>query len=316
MLPDLRIAKYRFTLRALEETRLPRYKGSTLRGGFGYAFKRTVCFQKRAPSCASCLLKAHCPYAYIFETPPPPDAESFAVSEAPHPFVIEPPLDGQTLYRPGQLLPFDLVLVGRGINYLPYFIVAFRELGRMGLGRERGKFRLQTVEAVHPLTGERAPVYSAEDEMVQDSDLGVGCREVEEAARKLPQDRLRLRFLAPTRLKFRGRLVSRPDFPILLRSLLRRISWLCYFHGGGRWEADYGALLQKAQGVETALTDTRWVEWERYSTKQRQRMMLGGFIGEVEYRGQLAPFRPMVLLGSLVHVGKLCVFGHGWYEIL
>jgi len=323
MLEKLKIAKYRFALEALEELHLPPYKGSTLRGGFGSVFKRTVCFQREVRSCNGCLLKANCPYAYIFETPAPPDAEAFDVSEAPHPFVVEPPLDDRTVYRPGELLPFNLILVGRGINYLPYFIVVFRELGKKGLGRERGRFRLQGVEAVHPLTGERASIYSAEDELVCDHDLSVGYRELEGAAGKLPQGRLSLHFLTPTRLKHKGRYVSRPDFPILLRACLRRVSWLYYFHCGERWEADFQSLVEAAEGVETARMETSWVEWGRYSTRQRQRVGMGGFVGRAEYRGDastglstgLGAFLPVVLLGSLVHVGKLCVFGHGRYEI-
>ena len=44
-------------------------------------------------------------------------------------------------------------------------------------------------------------------------------------------------------------------------------------------------------------------------------MTLGGFVGEAEYVGELGPFLPLTLLGSLVHVGKACTFGHGWYEV-
>ena len=105
MLEKLKIAKYRFTLQALEELHLPRYKGSTLRGGFGHVFKRTVCFQKDMETCGACLLKNNCPYGYIFETSPPADAEVLRTySHVPMPFVIEPPLDRRTRYQPGDLL--------------------------------------------------------------------------------------------------------------------------------------------------------------------------------------------------------------------
>ena len=57
MLESLRIAKYRLTLDAVEELHLPAYKGSTLRGGFGHVFKRTVCFQKDVQSYEACLAK-------------------------------------------------------------------------------------------------------------------------------------------------------------------------------------------------------------------------------------------------------------------
>jgi len=172
------------------------------------------------------------------------------------------------------------------------------------------------VEAVHPLTGEAAFLYDAEDGSVRDCDLSVGYGEVEEAARRLPQKRLALRFLTPTRLKYRGELVTEPAFHVLLRSCLRRVSWLYHFHCGERWDADYAGLVEAAEGIETTLMDTCWVDWGRYSRRQRQDMNVGGFLGQVEYRGDLAPFLPVVLLGSLVHIGKLCSFGHGKYEVL
>ena len=316
MLNNLRIARYRFTLEALEELHLPPYKGSTLRGGFGHVFKRTVCFQKDAQSCDACLLKNNCPYAYLFETSPPPDAEVLRTySDVPLPFVIEPPLDRRTHYPPGDLLEFGLVLVGRAINYLPYFVVVFRELGRVGIGRGRGKYVLQRIAAVQPLDGTEALVYDGVDVIVRDEDLSVSYAEIEARARMLPHDRVTVRFLTPTRLKHEGKYVERPDFHILVRALLRRISSLSYFHCGERWETDYRGIIEQAKGVELAEARTGWVDWERYSRRQRQRMNLGGFVGQATYEGAIGPFLPLLVLGELVHVGKACVFGNGRYEL-
>jgi hypothetical protein len=39
----IKTASFSFNLKALEPIILPSCKGSTLRGGFGYAFKRVVC---------------------------------------------------------------------------------------------------------------------------------------------------------------------------------------------------------------------------------------------------------------------------------
>jgi len=319
MLSQFRVARYHFRLRALEETRLPRYKGGTLRGGFGNVFKRAICAYRdwRAQDCPACPLRDRCAYAYIFETLPPAEVEiAGKLSDAPRPFVLEPPLDRRTAYRAGDDLSFGLVLVGQGIPYLPYFIAVFQALGEAGLGRERGRFHLAEVEAVHPLSGETATVYRAADYFARDCDLSAGYAEVEAAARALPPDRLALRFLTPIRLKYGGRYVTDPLFHVLFRNALRRVSWLSYFHCGERWEADFAALIAAAEEVTTARMATRWVEWGRTSTRQRRHMTLGGFVGRAEYTGELAPFLPLMLLGSLVHVGKACTFGHGWYEVV
>lgn len=316
MLDRLRIAKYRFTLEALERLELPAYKGSTLRGGFGHVFKRTVCFQKDAQTCDTCLLKNNCPYGYLFETSPPADAEVLRTySDVPLPFVIEPPLDRRTRYQPGDLLEFGLVLVGKAINYLPYFVVVFRELGRVGIGHGRGKFVLQRIAAVQPLDGTEALVYDGVDVIVRDQDLSVGYAEVEARARGLPEGRVTVNFLTPTRMKHKGKYVERPEFHVLVRNILRRVSSLYYFHCGERWETDYRGTIEAAKRVRLAEAGTGWVDWERYSRRQQQRMNLGGLVGQATYEGDLPSFLPLLVLGELVHVGKGTVFGNGCYEL-
>jgi hypothetical protein len=44
-------------------------------------------------------------------------------------------------------------------------------------------------------------------------------------------------------------------------------------------------------------------------------MTLGGLLGSVVLRDVPAELRTVLLAGSLVHVGKACVFGHGGYAV-
>jgi hypothetical protein len=44
-------------------------------------------------------------------------------------------------------------------------------------------------------------------------------------------------------------------------------------------------------------------------------MKLGGIIGSAVLRGVPTDVRAVLLAGSLAHVGKACVFGHGGYRI-
>jgi hypothetical protein len=317
VLNRLRIASYRFTLKARDELHLPPYKGSTLRGGFGHAFKRVVCFQREVKTCQGCLLRESCPYAYIFETSPPSDAQVLRThSDVPLPFVIEPDTtDRRTTYQPGDTLNFDLVLVGKAINYLPYFILVFRELGNRGIGRGRGKYSLHEVQAVQPLNKAQEQIYSATDEMVCHSQLEVSFQDMERRAEEMPGDEVTLRFLTPARLKHEGKFISQPPFHVIVRNVLRRVSSLYYFHCGEQWEFDYRGTIEKAKGIRGIELNTRWVDWERYSGRQQARMKMGGFVGEAVYQGDLTEFKPLLVLGQLVHIGKACVFGNGRYEI-
>lgn len=327
MIPDaLTLSTYRLTLVARDPLDLPPYKGSTLRGGFGINFKRMVCFQPEGQRCQACLLRHNCPYPYLFESFPPPDAEVLSKNEyVTRPFVIEPPLDDRTDYRPGESLTFNLVLAGRAQQLLAYLVVAFQELGRItGLGRGRGKFRVSRVEALHPLSGETAPVYrESQPETILMPQLPVTAAQIEAEAAGLPADRLRLRFLTPTRLVHQGKMVADPPFHVLVRRLLDRVSSLSYFHCGERWEIDFKGLIDRAREVELAECHTDWMNVERYSGRQDARLSLGGFVGDVVYEGDpstgsgqgLTSFLPLLVLGSLVHVGKATVFGNGHYRI-
>ena len=152
-LSEFKFSRFLFFLKTLDPLRLPVYKGSTFRGGFGHAFKKVVCVN-RERICGSCLLKEKCVYSYVFETPPPSDTSKMRKYPfAPHPFIITPPLEEKRDYKEGDRLCFELTLIGKSIDYLPYFIYTFDELGRMGIGKGRGKYELEEVRAIQ--IGER-----------------------------------------------------------------------------------------------------------------------------------------------------------------
>ena len=159
MFESFRLAKFRFTVCARDQIRLPDYKGAVFRGGFGYAFKKVVCVVKGKP-CDACLLKQKCIYSYIFETPPPENAEILRLyPKVPHPFVIEPPLTEKQVFAPGESFSFHLILIGNAIDYLPYFIYTFTELGKQGIGQGRGRYDLVQVEGIG-LEGASVEIYT------------------------------------------------------------------------------------------------------------------------------------------------------------
>ena len=318
VLPNLQFAAYRFLLRAVDPIHLPPNAGSTLRGGFGTAFKRTACFQRNRPpdSCDGCPVSHNCPYGYVFETRLPPDSEVLkSQRDIPHPFVLEPPPSPPPVYEPGSVVEFRTVLMGRGIAYLPYFVQSFERLGTTGIGRGRGRYQLEEVRAEHPATGRSEPIYRAGNILPCSTDLSVTGSDLIEWCRSYKPSRLSVRFETPTRLVSDGRLVTKPAFPLVVRAALRRLSSLAYFHGGHRWETDYRGIVEEASRVELSSTDLRWVEWERYSSRQDARMNLGGFVGTAIYEGPVASFLPLMLTAGISHLGKACTFGNGKIQV-
>ncbi|NWF92134.1 MAG: hypothetical protein HXY46_04420 [Syntrophaceae bacterium] len=166
-LSQFRFAKFSFSLRVESPITLPAYKGSTFRGAFGHAFKKVVCVN-RGKDCDSCLLKGKCVYSYVFETPPPSDSSKMRKYPfAPHPFIITPPLEEKRDYQIGESFSFELTLIGKSIDYLPYFIYTFDELGRIGIGKGKGKYHLKKVKSERPKVKGENIIYSGEDKTLK-----------------------------------------------------------------------------------------------------------------------------------------------------
>lgn len=306
-------ARYRVTIAAGKfGLLLPPHKGSTFRGGFGQLFRRVTCALHQK-ECKDCILREKCPYAYIFETAPPADTQALSKYESvPRPFVIEPPLEMKTDYASGETLAFQLLLIGRAIEYLPYFIVVFREMEEVGIGRGQRPFKLLDITAVG-LESEET-VYKAGSNTVRGIDLVYTGADV---IQRLPalHGTLRIHFETPFWLKDQGRLAATPEFHIFFRQAMRRISALSYFHHGQPLEADYSGLAERSRQVSLVEKKTNWLDWERYSRRQKQRISLGGLVGEVTYKGDLDEFLPWLAIGEQVHVGKNTVFGLGKYSM-
>jgi hypothetical protein len=317
LLPEqMRMAIVRVTLTPTALLELPPFKGSFLRGVLGATLKRLVCAHEANDACPPCRLGNRCPYGYLFEPAPPEQSQvTPKMRDVPLPFVLEPPPENRMLYQPGDPLSFTLVLIGRGVQYLPYLVLVFEELGQAGLGRRRVPCPLSRVEALHPLTGAGQVIYTDGGTPGTGFTPEITTDEVMTHAQGLPVDQMTLRFLTPTRIKHQERYTTRPDFAVLVRALLRRVHALAYFHGDQHWKPDLPSLLAAAAQVKTAAVATHWSERTRYSARQGQGMSLSGFVGEVIYQGDLAPFRALLVLGAIVHVGKATVFGNGKYEI-
>ncbi|OQA92338.1 MAG: hypothetical protein BWY26_00348 [Elusimicrobia bacterium ADurb.Bin231] len=303
----LTMNKYVIVITAQEDIFLPAYKGSTFRGGFGNAFKKICCIQRHS-ECVKCILRDKCAYSFIFESSPLSDSQKLKnLEEIPRPFVIEPPLAKETKYHAGDILKFGLILFGKAVEFLPYMIYTFAELGKIGIGKGRGKFELKEVLDI---TGK----------VIYDSQTGVLKNTIKEAILSDSEESclynsLKINFLTPTRIKFNGHYTSNPEFHILFRTLLRRISNLMYFYCGKSLDINFKETISQSERIKIKNINVKWHDWERYSSRQNTRMSLGGFVGEAEYSGDIMPFMPFLRLGEYTHIGKNCTFGLGKYEI-
>lgn len=310
-LSTFRFARFRFHLRAQEQLRLPSYKGSALRGGFGQVFRRIACLGSEL-GFGQCLLGERCPYHYIFETPPPAGSVILdKIPTAPQPFVLEPPLETKRIYERGEALVFHLVLIGTAFDYLPYFLYTFDELGRVGLGQGQGKYELESVACLDA-ADIATPMYDGKSKTLTAAASQLTLADLPDSPLS---SSLTIEFQTPTRLKFENQLTDACDFHIFFRNLTRRIALLNYFHCGGEFPPERREFVESARAIETVSSSLSWIDRERYSNRQQRWTPIGGFVGHVTYRGDLAPFLPYLRLGEYTHVGKGATFGLGGYEI-
>lgn len=335
MTSDFILQRFRFRLEPNSPLHMPVFnKGNVIRGGFGSTFRRIVCHANcREPE--SCELRNVCAYTAVFQPFVPEGSEKISRNrDIPRPFVIKPPLETKETYLHGEGLSFDLVLVGRIKDYLPYFIVTFKELSQAGLGRGRTPVELVAVDHVNS-DGAQVPVYTKENNLVTPLNRAISWPDLcapygaNNGSIDLPQDgsvnspqasaanvtRVTLRFLTPTMLKADGAQARRPAFGPIAKRLRDRINALSYFYCGKGLDIDFKEFGEQAEGIKTVADSTRWVESSRYSRRREVTHDLSGFVGEVSFEGELDPFVPYLKLGEYLHVGKNAVFGNGWYEI-
>jgi len=307
------LGNYQFSCLFEDDALLPSFKGSTFRGVFGRALKNVVCALKRQ-ECDQCLLRQKCLYALVFETSKSIESTKGArVAGPPHPFVIEPPLDTRTHFQKMDPFEFRLLVFGEINNHLPYFIYAFDQMGRIGIGKKsdgkRGHFTLEQVSA------EGHPIYSSADHKLTTPTAfqGIDLK----YPKNIPDEpfKLHVKMITPLRLKFENRLKADLPFHVLVRATLRRVSTLMEHYGEGEPDLDYRGLVNRAKKVEIIEDNLGWHDWQRYSFRQDMAMLMGGMLGSITYEGNIGEFMPLINFCSNVHIGKQTTFGLGKFEM-
>lgn len=304
------LARYRLEWRVTAPVRLPDYAGSLLRGAFGHALRSLACMT-RAKACDGCDLISTCPYPALFAPPAPASHALQKFSQVPVPYVIEPPEWGAKVLAEGAVFSFNQVLVGRALRELPLVILAWRRALGRGIGAGDG--RAELLRVVHCAEGGETEIHRPETGALLDHERKVSLRSTAVADAR----RATLRFHTPLRLQQNGRALppGKLDARTLLMALARRASLLAEFHCGAPLIEDFAQLSAACAGLREEKR-LAWRDWTRYSSRQQQKMALGGVVGEWALEGELAPFLQLLRLGEWLHVGKETAFGLGRYTLL
>lgn len=297
-------ARYEFVFEVTEPIRSPEYAGSMIRGAFGRALRRTACMT-RHHDCKACALYRTCPYTAIFETPPPLEPSLQKFSQIPNPYVIEPPSWGRHDYKAGETIVFNVVLWDKARDQLALVIYSLERAFSFDVGH--GKAKLVNVSLMNE--SGKTVVYAPEYErvIVHDIDTTV----------EIPAgDVVRLRLETPMRIQINGRPLG-PDAltpRALLMTVVRRMSLLAACQTGRPLEVDFTELVQDSEAVRIQPC-LGWKDWTRYSSRQQQKMSLGGVVGTIELSGLSPLLKVFLAAGTLMHAGKNASFGLGKYDL-
>lgn len=303
----MQFGKYQFKCTLQRDAQFPQYKGSTFRGGFGHALKKVSCTVRHG-DCSSCLLSQRCLYSRTFELTGIQPHSKVRLAQSPRPYIIRPPHDKKTHFVAGENFNFTLILFGDTNDYLPYFIYAFDAMGKTGLGKKvtghRATYQLDRVE----IQGQQ--IYTSCEQQLA-TDFQCGRLNPPDLSGMRTNGQLTLTIKTPLRLKFDNHLQAALPFSLLVRAMLRRVSSLFATYAQGEPPLDYRGLVERAQQVEIVSDNLSWFDWQRYSNRQEAKMLMGGIVGSVTYRGNIGEYLPLLELARELHLGKQTAFGLG-----
>ncbi len=293
-----------------KEGKLPRFFGPALRGALGITFRKMACVT-HLDDCAPCLLRFQYPYTRFFE-PYASFDHPFAkrLSQMPRPFALRvpPPADEPFLFRCGDFLTFHITLWHQVDTLLPYIIVAVQKTLEQRLGQGL-QAKLQKVFAETPEGGTK--VFDSDEGLVSTKLPSVPIEQVMVPPSN-PVKSLTVQFITPTRIDLAGKLQNPITFLALMKSANERGRALFWAYEQREPDWDGKLLVQSAKNVNAVNGEQRWLDLQRFSRRQQERLKVGGIVGWTEFAGDdLSPFVPLLRLMEWVHVGKLSTMGLG-----
>lgn len=300
---DLLHLRLRFS--TLSSGRLPEYPGDVWRSALGLHLRRQVCITGAA-TCAGCPLRQTCTYGYVMETAPPTGTPLLHTSsDVPHPYVLAPQSGGPSESGADRIV--DLLLFGKGVKHVAPMIAALVAAGEGGIGADRQKMRLESVEQCGA---------NGQSTAIDRHALPVS---FQIASPPIPH-RVTVHLESPLRLRVRDHELRPQTFAFrpFFSAILRRSTQLATIHGEASVEAgdvDFAALMQCAESVALHDAALVWHEQRRWSSRQKREMPTGGLLGHFTLQGDLAPLWPWLWQGQWLHVGKGTVMGLGRYRL-
>lgn len=298
-------ARFRYMFSERQRADFPNYPGSAWRGAFGRALRDAVCVTGQE-SCDQCLLKSNCTYQYLFETRVEGTTGKGINTYAPHPFVLELTDESPTTNRRRQHI-VGVNLIGDAIALLPSVTIGLARAAEHGIAGTNNRMAL---EAVEQYDGAGWHV------VYRKGNGGLQPLRGDNRTPEVPSGPVGINFSTPLRVKRRGSLVGVEGLSprVLIHELCARFARLVEFADGDPSALEPWPSIPHSR--EFLAKELRWIDIDRYSSRQRRKHKIGGLIGSVTLDlSDMEGIWPLLWHGQYLHLGKLTSMGHGAYRI-
>lgn len=289
------VTRYRVELRAERAQRLPPLWTTALHGALDDALYALGCLCEgpRGSDPRMRVCRGDCPYAWLCEAPAQEGDVRGVQDRAPAPLVVAPmafePRARFVELREDDRISLRLTLLGPvAKGHVPLVHAALQRCARTGLG-------------IDPQRPDGARPTLALERVVP-----------ERICDDAPPREAVLETVTPARITLDGKVLGRLDGTALWRAMRRRGELLARRYGGGSLGDGGGPEAPFAADVHA----DRVVQVERWSSRQRRRMMWPGVMGVARLHGEgVARVWPLLAFIRDAQVGKGTSFGFGRVDI-
>ncbi|MFW5990236.1 MAG: CRISPR system precrRNA processing endoribonuclease RAMP protein Cas6 [Campylobacterales bacterium] len=256
---------------------IPSFIGSMLRGTYGVALKDVSCVNPKF-ECQGCFATSSCAYYRCYESKNQKSPIRFE-------YDLEP-----------KRLDFSLYVFGDMTTQLPYLLSALQKMvEQKGFGAERQKGKIRSISSEDKILYDEKEFASLED-----------IKPKEFICDKVSED-VTIKLLTPLRIKEDNRYARKT---IRLQTLLNSIAMI---------ERELDGVMGRGLGYEISYGDIKskleFVDYTRYSNRQKTKMQFGGLVGQVDVSRLDARSYRLLKLGEIVGIGKSTMFGLGRIKV-
>lgn len=272
-----------------------------MRSVFGAQLKKMCCVSRQS-NCFSCMYNKTCAFAYLFESVVKKDNCVLPGRKTiSHPYSISKSkvvTDSKGFIKSFE---FNVVLFGKAIEYLPYFYAAFVRAGKEGVFKRRTPFEVTDVKV-------RSQSILLDKNQLR-SDYKSFCFDFLQKSPISAQELL-IEAKTPLRFKVRGVYTQHIIAQDFWNCLYRRAKTLALAYGVDNHSNDFPHPME----TKTTIVDNRlqWKDITHYSSRQKQAIELGGFMGTLKIAGSLNNLEGNLLeFAKIANIGKSTNFGLG-----